>query len=57
MTPPLTVLNLLGRDMRKPVTTGVEGMDGGVGKVIQDGPKSERVLAVQERGITHHVES
>jgi membrane-bound ClpP family serine protease len=30
--------------MRKPVTTGVEGMDGGVGKVIQDGPKSAKVF-------------
>jgi membrane protein implicated in regulation of membrane protease activity len=35
---------LIWKDMRRPVATGVEGMVGGVGKVIQNGTKSVKVF-------------
>lgn len=35
---------LIWKDMRRPVTSGIEGMTGGVGKVIQNGTKSAKVF-------------
>jgi len=35
---------LLWKDMRRPMTTGIEGMIGGVGKVMRNGTGTAKVL-------------
>lgn len=35
---------LIWKDMRRPVTTGIEGMIGGVGRVIQNGTGTAKVF-------------
>lgn len=35
---------LIWKDMQRPVATGVEGMVGGIGKVIQNGTKTAKVF-------------
>ncbi|MFQ5842433.1 MAG: NfeD family protein [Thermodesulfobacteriota bacterium] len=35
---------LIWKDMRRPVSTGVEGMVGGIGKVIQKGTRTAKIF-------------
>ncbi len=39
---------LIWRDMRRPVTTGIEGMIGAVGQVIQNGKRTHKVFVKGE---------
>ena len=38
------IIWLIWKDMRMPVSTGIEGMTGGVGKVIQNGTKTAKIF-------------